>query len=197
MRSGVVVELVSGQSDDTRKILKELYQDHSDAVRRFLYKRVREPADVEDIVQDLFIRISRQSDLRERLDGGEGQSRSYLYTIANNLVVDMERKKAVRWRYSAEHADQSQSSVDDLSPDVIVIAKEHMQLVKQAIKTLRPEHRTAFILNRFKHMSHKEIAEVMGVKSRQVEGYVAAALSNLRKRVAKMYQDSCDQGGQK
>lgn len=194
MRKGVVVKLETDSGSETGEILKGLYRDHGEAVRYFLRKRVRDEADIEDVVQDMFIRLSQQKDLNSRLSGGARQSRSYLFTIANNLVVDMERRKSVRWRYSAEKSGNVQDSVDELSPDVIVIAKEHMQLVKEAIKTLRPDHRTAFVLNRFRHMSHKEIAEVMGVRSKQVQGYIAAALSNLRKQVEKMYRDGCDQG---
>ncbi|WIO73264.1 sigma-70 family RNA polymerase sigma factor [Porticoccaceae bacterium LTM1] len=183
-----MVKLKAGDKSENRRILKELYEEHGKAVRCFLYKRVKNREDIDDIVQDLFVRISKQKDLKARLEGGVKQQRAYLFTIANNLVVDMERNKLVRWRYSIKQGEQAKDYFDDLSPDVVVIAREHLKLVKQAIKELKPNHRTAFVLSRFKHMSHKEIAEVMGVKSRQVESYVASAVTNLRKKVDQMYQ---------
>lgn len=183
-----VVDRTAHQTDSNRENLEQLYRDHGEALRCFLYGRVYSDADIDDIVQDVFMRLARRDDLEERTQEGFKKNRAYIFTMANNLVVDMERGRQVRQKYQAAKYQQAEGRVDELAPEIVAVAQEHMGLVKEAIKALKPEWRTALILSRFKHMSHKEIASVMDITHRQAEGFISKAVLALHDMVKQMYQ---------
>ena len=175
-----VIDLNRRREKGHRKLLEQLFQEHGEALRSFLLGRVRNKADIEDIIQDVFSRLARMTNLEARRHIDTRQNRAYIFTMANNLIVDMERRKAVRNRYCAENQQDSASKVYELSPDVVVVAQEQLSTVKEAITGLKPTWRTAFILSRFKHMNYKEISTIMEVSERQVEAFVARAVAKLR-----------------
>ena len=175
-----VIALNRRRQKGHQQILEQLFREHGEALRSFLLGRVRNKADIEDIIQDVFSRLARQKDLNARHHMEARQNRAYIFTMANNLIVDMERRKAVRSQYCVENQQNPAGKVYELSPDVVVVAQEQLSTVKEAIKGLKPTWRTAFVLSRFKHMSYKEISAVMGVTERQVEAFVARAVVKLK-----------------
>lgn len=190
-----VVDIGARRGDVNRRILEQLYRDHGEALRCFLLGRVQSSADIEDIVQDVFARLARRDDLVERSAEGARKNRAYLFTAANNMVVDLERRRQVRWKYSSANREGLEETVDQATPEIVVVAQEHLALVKEAIKTLKPEWRTAFILNRFKHMTHKEVSAVMGITRKQAERFIAKATLNLYEKVNEMYKGESGHGG--
>lgn len=178
------VETLSDKNPERKAaILEVLYRDYERALRSFLYGRVRSESDIDDIVHEIFERISRLDELQEHLLHSTEKSRAYLFTAANNLVVDHERRRAVRRRYQSEQSSQSQTVAYELSPDVVVSATQELSAVKAAIRELDPNWRQAFLLARFKGLSRKDISAVMGVSIRQVENYITKALKALRRAV--------------
>lgn len=169
------------RSETNKQFLEQLYRDHGDALRSFLLGRVRSKTDIDDIIQEVFTRLAHKGGLEGRQEVDFRQNRAYLFTAANNLIVDMERRKAVRREYSVAKSNDLTGTVYELSPDVEVIAQEQLSTVKAAITALKPTWRTAFILSRFKHMNYKEISIVMQVTERQVEAFVARAVTRLKK----------------
>lgn len=67
----------------------------------FLRGRLVPPDEIEDLVQDLFARLMKVKRLEEKMSASSGSNRSYLLTMANNLVVDMQRKASIRSNYAA------------------------------------------------------------------------------------------------
>lgn len=184
-----VIQLTTRKSQTTERVLETLYNDHHVALRSFLLARVKRD-EVEDIMQEVFVKMARQPRINTLLEQGFNKNRAYLFTAANNLVVDSERRKAVRRNFQDKDGQEMGQLTNELSPDVIVSAHEELSLVKSAIKDLKPKWRTIFILNRMKCMSHKEIAECMGINERQVETCLAKAVQYIRRRLEKRYLDS-------
>ncbi|WIO74205.1 RNA polymerase sigma factor [Porticoccaceae bacterium LTM1] len=182
------------RSEADKQFLEQLYRDHGDALRSFLLGRVRSKTDIDDIVQEVFTRLARKEDLEGRQKVDSRQNRAYLFTAANNLIVDMERRKAIRREYCAAKSNDLAGTVYELSPEVEVVAQEQLSTVKAAITALKPTWRTAFILSRFKHMNYKEISVVMSVTERQVEAFVARAVAKLKKTLEAVNKGQ-EQGG--
>ncbi len=104
--SGNVFELQRRLNKDRQAVLERLFNEHATALRIFLRGRLGHGEELEDVLQEVFVRLARMDDLPERLEAGRKGSKTFIFTIANNLIVDMERRRAVRYRYNeAESAD--------------------------------------------------------------------------------------------
>ena len=175
-----VVDLSIRRTGDREQVLEQLFREHRAALRSFLLGRVRDTSDLDDIVQEVFMRLARNTDAVNRLLEPGANNRAYLFTAANNLIVDLERRQSVRKSYLTNHWDEAGAVVYELSPEVVVAASEELAVIKEAIKNLKPTWRKAFVLSRIKSMNYKDISEDMGVSVRQIEKYIAAAMKALR-----------------
>lgn len=182
MPKSQVISLNRRRSDEVEPVLEQLYRDHEEAIRSFLIGRIRDHSELDDIVQEVFVRVARSKELSTRQQFTKRQNRAYLFTAANNLIVDMERRKSVRRNYLSAN-EEERNSVYELSPDVVVEARQELSAIKKAVKQLKPTWRKAFVMARFQNVSYQEISEEMGVSIRQIEKYIANSIKALRKAV--------------
>ena len=169
---------------ETREVLLErVFRQHEPALRRFLHSRLVLEADCEDIAQELFAKLLALDNLAEKLSETSGNTLSYLFSIATNLIVDHKR------RIVARRVDQHDIYEDDLladeqaqqTPEMIVASEQQLDAMMRLLKKLKPKCRQAFVLSRFKHKSYPEIAQQMGLSVPSVERYITIALAALRK----------------
>ncbi len=161
--------------------LDRLYAAHAAPLRRFIAARVVGNLDVEDLLQDVYARLARMDDLPERLPPRSRRSRGFLLTVANRLVIDRERHRGVR-RQHEEHVRllQDADAGNAPSPESIALARDDLTAVAAALEAMKPEWRRAFVLNRFNHMSYRDVAKTMNVSTKAVEKYIGKALLHLR-----------------
>ena len=132
-------------------------------------------------MQELFARLMGVDRLEEKMSDSTGSSRSYLLTMANNMIVDMQRRAQVRNAYAAAQQAVEHEGMDELTPERIIAAQLELEAVKAVLMDMRLNWRVAFSLQRFRNMSYQEIALHMGVTSTQVENYIVRALRRIRK----------------
>jgi RNA polymerase sigma factor (sigma-70 family) len=175
--------------------LVELYAVHRAALLRFLKARTRDPAEAEDILQDLWLR------LRELRPGPIANARAYLFQMANNLVLDRARgtsRRGARDRSWIEQsyvlapgADGHLQAVDPgLTPEVQLLEAEEQQALAAAIAQLPEGARRAFCLHKIDGLSHSEVAARLGISRSGVEKHIAVAMKYLRRLLA-----DCGPGG--
>lgn len=168
------------------QLLEQLYSEHGEALRSFLRGRMGAVEhEVEDIVQDVFVRLARVDDLYEKVSTENRNSRAFMFTMANHILIDQLRQKAVRCKYKESEMALAQNERMQATPEVIAEGRQQLEVIEEAIMNLPSLWREAFVLNRFKYMSYKEVARMMGVSSRTVEKYIARALGEMRKAAAK------------
>lgn len=168
-------------STSGRAVIEDLIRDHGEALRRFVALRMRSTPEIDDLLQDVYLRLARVDDLADKVSRGSGSTRAYLYSIANNLIVDRLRQNAMRARYGLTDPPELPDLVSNETPERIVAGRQDLDRVMKLLAELNPKWRTAFVLNRFKFMGHRQIAEEMGVRPKRVEKYIASALAALRK----------------
>lgn len=163
-------------------LLEKVAYDHEPALRRFLRIRLSGHPDYEDLVQDTFVRLARQEDLARKLSQGESSTRSYLFSIAANLVNDRHRQLATRQSHDEKLANEPRSYQFGASAEDHVAQRQQLKLVRKALAGLNAESRDAFVLSRFEAMSYREIAERMSISVSMVEKHIIRALSAIRKK---------------
>ncbi len=163
-----------------KQVLERLFSEHGEALRSFLRGRMGGSPELEDIVQDVFVRLARMEDLHQKLVADHRDSRAFIFTMANHLLVDRQRRSAVRRQYQEAEFELAQEEQVETTPEIIVSDTQQLDVVERAILSLPPVWRQAFVLNRFDNKSYPQIAAEMGVSVKQVEKYMSSALNRIR-----------------
>jgi RNA polymerase sigma factor RpoE len=151
---------------------------------RLLSRFIRDPAEVEDVSQEAFIKAYRA------LPAFRGESAFYtwLYRIgintAKNYLVSQGRRAPTSTEYDAEEAEgfEDASQLRDINtPESLLLSKQIGQTVNAAMEALPEELRTAIVLREIDGMSYEEIATIMDcpigtVRSRIFRAREAVAL---------------------
>lgn len=165
--------------NDRNKLIESVLNEYGADMRRFLQLRLALEEDREDLIQELFVRLARVENLAESLAAETGNTRSYLFSILNNLILDLKRRY-VRRGGSHESYDDEQVVTRTYAPEVKASSQQQLDRAMKILKGIRADHRQAFVLHRFKNMSYQDISEEMGVSLSSVDRYIASALVALR-----------------
>lgn len=142
----------------------ELYERHYDAVFRAALRVTGRPADAEDVLQTVFLRMLSQG------DGDQARPAAYFKRAAVNAAVDLLRRRTV-------HAE---TAYDDHAPHAAVepalLLKERL---RRAIATLESDDATLFLLRHVEGLSNQELADVFQLEKNNI----AVRLHRIRARL--------------
>ena len=168
----------------------ELVREHHRRVYGLCYRFTGNPADAEDLTQDVFLKI--YSNLSS-FDMGRGSLQVWITTMTRNLLVDnFRRTKNQRATGSLDEgwdATEELRPVDRLtsagpSPHEAAAQKELGKMVQGALAKVSPELREAVILRDLQDMDYREIAQVLGIP----EGTVKSRISRGRAELARLLE---------
>lgn len=143
---------------------------YASALRSYFRKRCH-PADVEDLVQEVLLRMhSRRADSEIENLGG------YIFTVAAHVLA------ARRKRVSIVDPDLA-DGVDAITPERIVLARREVDRVVGAIQDLSPRTRDIFVAHRFEDMTYAAIARRFGISVSAVEKHIMIALRELSRAI--------------
>jgi RNA polymerase sigma-70 factor, ECF subfamily len=174
MNSAVRVDSPAGDE----RSLETLFRSHYASLCEFAVRYVREEALAEEIVQDLFADLwARRAEWRLR-----GPVRAYLFGAVRNRALNVRKRQATE-RDWAEEERVSEIRVLSRDPDRADERVERQELrarVQAAVESLPERCRLVMHLRWREQMSHAEIAEVMGISVKGVEGQLTRGLRALR-----------------
>jgi len=164
----------------SHRLIERLLSEHDIALRRFIRVRLNRSQDCEDVMQEVYVRLSQIENLPERLAGRLDQARNYILQIASNLLIDRARRARVRCA-DAHVSDDEYETVDPIhEPERQLLNKRRLQQVHDALGKLRSAQRTAFLLHRVDGYSYREISDRLGISVSTVEKHISAALVAIR-----------------
>lgn len=136
-----------------------------------LVLRIAPPEEVEDIVQETYVRVC-QIECTETIR----EPRSFLFRTAQNLALDHVRRAETRLTSSSDAIDEMDLGPDRAETDPTYAqassAEEFGQFC-EAVRRLPQQCRRAFVLKRVYGHSQREIAEIMGISENVVEKHLA------------------------
>jgi len=127
-----------------------------------------------DIVQDTFLKFWENC---QKII--VGKSKSYLFTIANNLFLNDYAKNKVVLNFKKTPA----KNYTHENPEFLLEEKEFNEKLEKALSNLSESQRVAFLMNRIDGKKYKEIAKILGISVKAVEKRIHNALLNLRKEI--------------
>ena len=137
------------------------------ALTQFLHRNWRNPAEVVDLRQDVYVRICEiaQKELPNPV-------RPLVFSIARGLLVDRIRKKNVVPIEAVADLDALGIAIEPLSPDRSVIAREEIRRLQSAMERLPPRCQEAVRLARLEGLTGREIALRMGITEQAVSNHL-------------------------
>ena len=151
----------------------------------YFLRRVRDRNEAEDLTQEVFARLSRQSQQPEAVQ-------AYLFVTAANLLKDRARLRVTRYAEAHESLDadsanvrHASSLVEGRDPERVLEGKDMLQELIAGLKALNERTRDIFILARVEHMLQGDIAKLFGISVSAVEKHIMKALNHLGARLAR------------
>lgn len=151
-------------------------QPHESKLRAYLKARFPTLNDVDDLLQETYTRL-----LKARASGKGQVSGGYLFVTARNLALDLLRRRDVVPMASLE--EDPVSRVLDDRPDAAesLSREQEFELLADAIRALPERCREIVRLRRFEGLSHREIADRLGIREATVNAQLAIGLIRCRK----------------
>ncbi len=137
----------------------------------FLYYKYGEKLDPTDKTQEAFIKLWENC---KKVT--PAKAKSFLYTVANNLMLNEVKHQKVILKYKNENPNE----LTNESPEFLLEKEEYFKKYQEVLASLTEEQRTAFLLNKAEGKKHEEIAELLGVTRKVVEYRIYSAFKVLK-----------------
>lgn len=134
-------------------------------------RRIVRPHDVEDILQEAFMR-SFEAEGREPIH----DARAFLLRTARNLALDHVSRAAYRTSDPLEGVDETRLAEDAVSPEARLDSERRFLAFCEAVGSLPEQCRRVFVLKKVYGLSQGEIAERLGIAQSTVEKHIAKGL---------------------
>lgn len=157
------------KSDSMHFFWQDAYRKHASSVMAFLVGRLRRREDAEDVLQETFVRAIRaEGSLRE-----PDRLRSYLFSIAHNLMINKVRKQGRVLRFEVAPGDdtnlENHADAQTVDPEAIAAFHDLEDRLQTILADLSPRYRQAFELAVLEQESYRSIAEKTGWTLAQVK----------------------------
>lgn len=177
--------------DQDQRISQVVARERS-RLLNFIRRRVPDPRDAEDILQDVFYELVEANRLLMPIDHITG----WLFRVARNRIIDLFRKKKpVNFSDAATADDDESLHFEDLlpspdaGPDALYARGVLLAAFELAIEELPPDQREVFVAHEIEGLSFKEIAARTGVGMNTLLSRKRYAVLHLRERLQGIYDD--------
>lgn len=170
--------------------LEIIWRKLHDPLRAFILSKIKSDADVDDLVQDTFIKI------KTNLDKLKDPSKltSWVYQIARNTINDFFRKNK-RLVTEKETIEKERIEIDDENYDELLIktqTEEFSQYAAFLINKLPEKYRDAVYLSDIKGINQKEIAKKLNLSLSGAKSRVQRGRQQIKEMVLKCCEVNAD-----
>lgn len=167
------VVVLIGRYDE--RALAETYRRHGRAVYGLARRVLVDPAEAEDVTQEVFLHLWRNP---ARFDPARGALRTYLLTQAHARAVDVVRSRTARVRRETDDARKTANASYDIEREVWDLALA--ERVAEALETLPAEERAAIDLAYFGGHTYREVARMLAAPEGTVKSRIRNGLRKMR-----------------
>ena len=166
------------QSEIEREAIEALSREFRPSLVRYFSKRCKETTEIEDLVQEVFLRLVKRSVVTDVKQVG-----GYVFQTASSVLTDWLRRRTVRHvNDHEEFVPEAHGSVD-FSPERVLIGKDRLAEAVAILMELPERPRTVFVLRRIEGLRYKDIAARLGISVSAIERHMKRAVLHLMKRL--------------
>ncbi|HEX8888544.1 MAG TPA: sigma-70 family RNA polymerase sigma factor [Pyrinomonadaceae bacterium] len=158
--------------------LERLFREHNDLVFRTACRVTGSPADAEDVLQTVFLRLAK----RAEIDLAPSPA-SYLHRAAINASLDLLRGRTTAKSVALEDVENDLAERSSLNPEAKHEDRELRKLIQMAVSRLGASAAEMFVLRYFEGYGNSEIAEMMGTSQMVVAVTLHRSRTRLRKEI--------------
>jgi RNA polymerase sigma factor (sigma-70 family) len=188
MNDAASLETMTLEQD--RRITEAVKQEQS-RLRNFIRRRVPDPRDAEDILQEVFSELVEANRLLVPIEHVTG----WLFRVARNRITDLFRKKMPKSLSDAVSGDEESLTLEDLlpspdaGPDALYARSVLLEELEEALDELPDEQREVFVGHEIEGRSFKEMAAESGVSVKTLLSRKRYAVLHLRDRLQSIYDE--------
>ena len=187
MESAASAERMALEQD--RRIAEVVEQERS-RLRNFIRRRVPDPRDAEDVLQDVFSALVEANRLLMPIEHVAG----WLFRVARNRITDLFRKKKPESFADGDAGDEPLRLEDmlpssDAGPEALYARNVILDEVELALGELPEEQREVFVAHELEGRTFKEMAAETGVSVNTLLSRKRYAVLHLRKRLQGVYDE--------
>jgi RNA polymerase sigma-70 factor, ECF subfamily len=165
--------------------LADLYDRHSRLLFSLILRILRDQAEAEEILQEVFVRVWTRAELYDPRLGGPTP---WLVCLARNCAIDRLRARRVRDAASGPALDESTadppvSATDMRTPEMVVLDAERRGALKDVLADLPAEQRRLIEAAFFEGYTHNELAKRFGLPLGTVKTRIRAGMIAMRQRL--------------
>jgi RNA polymerase sigma-70 factor, ECF subfamily len=165
-------DLVKLLKNGDMKAFDIIYKKYSRRLYGFVFRYIKQDADTEEVVQEVFIKIWQS---RENINI-YSSFESFLFTIAHNATVNLLKKRATEQKY-VEHVKSLQRIEETYELTDEIQYKELNQKFQGLLNELTPRQKEIFQLSREEGLSNEEISKKLGISVQTVKNHLVTTLS--------------------
>ncbi|MFS4493671.1 RNA polymerase sigma factor [Maribacter sp. 2308TA10-17] len=155
------------------QVFSNIFKTNSKTVFNYIYYKFGNEEKSYDAVQEAFVKLWENC-----AKVSPEKAKSYVYTVANNLYLNVIKAEKVRLKY----ADKTLKTTHE-TPEYLMEESEFKTKLDKALNDLPENQRITFLLNRIDGKKYKEIAEMEGVSLKAIEKRMHLALKTLREKI--------------
>ena len=186
----VSLELMAIEQDQR---ISEVVKREQSRLRNFIRRRVPDPRDAEDILQDVFYELVEANRLLMPIEHVTG----WLFRVARNRITDLFRKKKPESFSDTAVADEDGEllQIEDLlpspdaGPEALYLRNVLLDELELAVDELPEEQRKVFVAHELEGRSFKEMAAETGVGVNTLLSRKRYAVLHLRERLQSIYDE--------
>jgi RNA polymerase sigma factor (sigma-70 family) len=183
---------ITGMTEQDSQISEIITRERS-RLRNFIRRRVPDPADAEDIVQEVFYELIEANRLLMPIEHVTG----WLFRVARNRITDLFRKKKPESFSDAAPAGESGEALQiedllpspDAGPEALYVRHVLLEELELALDELPEEQRDVFVAHEVEGRSFKEMAAETGVSVNTLLSRKRYAVLHLRERLQSIYDE--------
>ena len=183
---------INSMNEQDRRI-SEIVAEERSRLRNFIRRRVPDPSDVEDILQEVFYELVEANRLLMPIDHVTG----WLFRVARNRITDLFRKKKPESLSDAavDDIDGESLPIEDLlpspdaGPEALYVRNMLLDELALALDELPDEQREVFVAHELEGRSFKEWSAESGVNMNTLLSRKRYAVLHLRERLQGIYDE--------
>jgi RNA polymerase sigma factor (sigma-70 family) len=193
MKDAASLERLDEMTREQDLRISEIVRREQARLRNFIRRRVADPIDAEDILQDVFQRLVEANRMLMPIDHVTG----WLFRVARNRITDLFRKKTPeRFGDIVSHGEDGElTPLEDLlpsadaGPDALYVRQLLLDELELALDELPQDQREVFVAHELEGRSFKEIAAETGVNVNTLLSRKHYAVARLRQRLQTIYDE--------
>lgn len=166
----LILRLIGGDED----AFCELYATYKNRLIYFAMRFLKSREYAEDVFQDAFTVVWQS----RRFINPDASFSSYLYTIMRNRILNQLRNAANEEKLKESILSQALDYTEDTKREVML--NDLKSLISHALQQLTPRQREIFEMSREAQLSHKEIADKLGISVNTVQEHISTSLKLIR-----------------